>query len=61
MALVPLNDRFKLIENSTLRVSFSIILNDHLIGLVAMVYPVNSSNVKVSGYNSDQLILNSIT
>ena len=40
MALVPLNDRFKIIENSTLRVSFSIILNDHLIGLVAMVYPV---------------------
>ena len=41
MALVPLNDRFKIIENSTFRVSFSIILNDHLIGLVTMVYPVN--------------------
>ena len=41
MTLVLLNDHFKIIENSTLRVSFSIILKDHLIALVAMVYPVN--------------------
>ena len=40
MALVPLNDHYKTIENLTVRVSFSIILNDHLIRLVAMVYPV---------------------
>ena len=40
MALVPLNDGFKIIENSTLHVSFFIILNNHLIGLVAMVYLV---------------------